>query len=41
LEHGRGLGGNADFDQDGLCAEVREVVNDNYWDGRATGIAAG
>ena len=40
LEHGRGLGGSAaecalgrsgaaDFDQDGLCAEVREVVDDN------------
>ena len=24
-----GAAGAADFDQDGLCAEVREVVNDN------------
>jgi hypothetical protein len=41
LGHGRGLGrgaaefalgrsrGRADFDQEGLCAEVREVLNDN------------
>ena len=24
-----GAAGGADYDQDGLCAEVREVVNDN------------
>jgi hypothetical protein len=40
LEHGRGLDGSAaecalgrsrggDFDQDGLCAQVRAVVHDN------------